>query len=292
MRRFSASTEPRLHLLRSLVLGLCLLSPARAYILDGPRNIAMGGATRGDPVGNTAILSNPAGLARTYVYGAQVAYTRAPGKLNMGGVNVADSKTNPDVAVGLAYGYLFSDSDAPDEVDGHDVKLGFAHPLIRNRLSLGVALHYMRFDHKEGDDLEGFTLDGGVLFSLTPSLSIGLAGENLIKRDHPRYPRRAGGGVAFSGERFTVDLDVMGDFDSAEKTKPVYAAGLELLLSDAVPVRLGFRRDEARDRSIAGGGLGFVNASGAGGSQLEFSYEQDLDDSEQYRFTIALTTFL
>lgn len=276
------------------LLGL-LAAPAAAQLVDSPRAMGMGGAVRGDPVANSALIHNPAGMARAMVYAAQAQYFRSgPSDANAVAVNVVDSKTQPNLAMGVAYGYQFTDSGAPMEASGHDARLGMATPLIPQQLSLGVSLHYMYLERDKADDLKRFTADVGLLWSPSQVLHVGLVGQNLIKTDDPAAPRKLGGGLAFTSGPLSIDVDVMADLDTAEETKPVVHAGLEVLLGEVVPLRGGVVYDKARDRTLATGGLGVMGGGGGGPSafQLNLAYQQDVDDSDFYLLSAGAVFFL
>lgn len=269
--------------------------PATATADESPRGLGMGTAVRGDPVGNSAVVYNPAGMARGHVYGAQVQYFRgSPGDLNQVGANIVDSKTQPAVAVGFAYNYNFTDDEAETEITGHDARLAFAHAAVPNRVHLGLGLHYLNLDAGGENLVDGFTVDAGLLVSVSSSFHIGAVGENLIDIDEAGYPRRAGGGVAYTGPTVTADVDVLYDFDThPDGARPVYAFGAELFLADAVPVRVGYRQDTATETKHLSAGLGFVNGKASGsGSQLHFGYRQNLEDSDDFLFGIGITMFL
>lgn len=274
---------------------LALATPAAGQTFSNPRVVGMAGAVRGDPLANSALLVNPAGMARAYTYAAEVAYNRAgPGDLNAAGINVVDSKTQPALAVGAAYAYQFTDPDAPIGISGHDARLAFAHAAVPNKVFFGVGLHYLHLDGDEPvDDLKGFTLDAGALISLTPSFHVGLSGQNLIDRDDPRLPRLAGGGVAYTGEILAVDFDTVVDFSTADSPKPIFALGAEALLGETVPVRLGVRRDQALERTFVGGGVGFLTTGeGARGNQFNVAFLQSVDETDVFQFSAGITLFL
>lgn len=296
-----------------LAVALCgaLLSaaPAAAQLLEDPRHVAMGGV-RGDPVANSAVIHNPAGLSRAYLYFAEVMYLRDAAGHNVAGVNIVDSKTQQQLAVGVAYGYQFTDEDAPIATDGHDVRLSLSHP-FSDRVHIGLGLHYLHLERtakaaegEEGeqtpevddpDDLKGFTLDAGVLIDVGQGLTIGLVGENLIHLDDPAAPRRAGGGLAFTADAFVIDVDVLADFDRHPKgeTAVMLDSGLELLVADVVPLRVGYSWDGALEQSWFGGGVGFLTrGEGSSGGQLSISYRQNLDDTDEYLLAAGLTLFL
>ncbi len=271
-----------------------LASPAAAQIADNTRGVGMGGAVRGDPLGASALRYNPAGMSRAYLYTAEAQYFRGgPGDINAVGLAIVDSKTQPALAVGASYDYEFTDQGAENEVSGHDIRLGFANALVPKRVHAGVALEYLTIDRGALGDLTGFTLDAGLLFTLAPAFHLGLVGHDLINLDDAARPRRAGGGVAYTGAFLTADVDVLADFDTQSSVRPVVNAGLELLLAEAVPVRAGFEWNDARDERWVGGGIGFISSGqGATSSQVGVSYRQNIDDAKNLVFAAGLTMFL
>ena len=287
---------PRLMAALPLVgLGLLWAAPAAAQTFSEARAQGMGGAVHADPLGNSAMVSNPAGLARGYMYGLEAGYFRSgPGDVNAAGLNIIDSKTQPSLAMGLSYGYEFSDSKTKPGVDGHDARLAFAHPMIPNQLSMGVGLHYMHFNRTGGpDDLKAFTLDAGLVFSLTPGIHLGVAGQNLINTHDAAAPMLAGGGLAYTGEYATLDFDTMADFTTAGEAKPVFLGGIELLLGKIVPIRAGVERNQASEVTRISGGLGFTMAEeGTGGSQFNLAFTKAVEVEKDFKFGAGFIFFL
>lgn len=277
---------------------LVLAAPAGAQLLDDPRAVAMSGM-RGDPIANSAVYHNPAGMSRAFIYAAEALYARDAAGQNVAGVNIVDSKTQQNLGVGVSYGYQFSDSDAPVKSDGHDVRLALSHPLS-DRIHAGVGLRYLHLDREadegvEVEDLKGFTLDAGVLVEVGSGIHLGVSGENLIDLDDPAVPRQLGGALGFTGESFTLDVDVMADFDRHPEgeTAVVVATGLELLVADTIPLRVGYTWDGALEESWVGGGVGFITkGAGSNGGQVSISYRQNVTDTEHYVFSAGLTVFL
>ncbi len=93
-----------------VALGALLLlaapAPARAALdLQGTRSIAMGGALRASPTGESAILLNPAGmtLLRNYIVAGLYQF-RVSDDASLVNASVVDSATNK-VAAGLFYSF-------------------------------------------------------------------------------------------------------------------------------------------------------------------------------------------
>ncbi len=268
------------------------IASGQEQVVDNPRGVAMG-ALSADAIGTSGIIHNPAGLSRAYVYQIDLLFLRnEPGNLNITGVNIADSKSQPAVATGLSYGYHSTDKGADFEQKGHDVRLSFAHPAIPDRLHLGVGLRYLEIE-RSTVGLQGFTVDAGLIFSATKGFHIGLVGKNLVDLDDPLAPRQAGGGVAFTGDAVTLTTDVLIDFTRhPDGPKPIFEAGLEGLMGDTIPIRVGYINDRVMTHQYVGGGLGFIVREGGGNGQLMLAYRHNITEAKNYTFGIGLTMFL
>ena len=286
--------------LRFICVGLMMTtwtSTASAQLVNSPRGQAMAGV-RGDPVASSALFYNPAGMSRSYLYSTEFGYFRAgPSDVNAVSVSVVDSKTQPQLATGLSYGFHFSDDGADIDESGHDVRLGFAHPAIQDRFNLGVTLRYLALERTVDKNTEsfpeGFTMDFGALISASSEFHIGLTAHNIIDLDNPNVRRRAGGGIAYTGASITLDVDGLVDFSSdLESPQPVIAAGLEFLAAGSVPIRAGFTHDGAVDQNWVSGGLGFMTGENVNGGQFSVTFRQNIDDTEQFDVGIGLTLFI
>jgi len=284
------------------LLALAAVVPvtAAAQVPLDPRSVGLAGAVRADPVANSALFGNPAGMARTYVYAAQAAYRRlGPNDTNSFGASIVDSKTQPSLAVGVGYAYEFADSGAPVEIESHDARMAFSHALIPNQAFLGMGLRYLRFD-RPGSALDAseFTLDAGAVISLSPTIHLGVNGENLLQTDEPTAPRRAGGGLAYTTDVFVLDLDGFSewsdlDLDGKKTASFVFAGGAELFLAEAIPFRLGVERHQGAKETTVSGGIGFSTASeGTGGSQLNVAFRKSIDVDDAFAFVAGFTLFL
>ena len=275
----------------AIFLLLSVAASAHAQLVDSPRAAGMGGANRGDPVANSALIYNPAGMSRSYQYAAQAQYFRS-GDLNVVGANVVDSKTQPALAVGVAYGYQFTDSGVKGN-DGHDARVGFSRAIIPGNVNVGVSLRYLYIERAEegAEDLKGFTLDAGLLFS-SDRFHLGISGQSLINLDDTAVPRKFGGGVAYTGDVITADFDAVAVFDAKNEAKMSYAGGLEIFLQEVIPIRLGYEYVSATESSWAGGGIGFVNGDGNNAGQVSISFRQNIEDAGQYLFAAGMTLFL
>ena len=270
---------------------------AQAQLVNSPRGLAMAGV-RADPVASSALIYNPAGMSRSFLYSAEFSYFRqGPDDVNAVSVNVVDSKTQPKLAAGISYGLHFTDDGAEREEAGHDVRLGFAHPAIQDTLNLGATLRYLSLEQTVNGQTdpfpEGFTMDLGVLISASSEFHIGLTAHNLIDLENPNVPRRAGGGIAYTGPSITIDVDALVDFSGyLESPQPVIAGGLELLVANSVPLRGGFTYDGAVDQKWVSGGMGFMTGQDVNGGQFSVTYRQNIDETKAFGVGIGLTLFI
>ena len=312
-------------LILAVLMGMCVPGMAQAQYLDSSRGAGMG-AVRGDPVGSSAVIYNPAGLSRALFYSAEAQYFRAQQeRVNVAGITIVDSRTQPQLAVGVAYGYQFSDKSAEIQHNGQDVKLALAHAVIPERFHVGFGFRYVAVNRTYGDledaddmemanmtedlrpnleALEGFTVDAGLLFSPSRSFHIGVVGHNLVDVESDALPVQAGGGIAYTGNPVVLALDGLADFSRhPDGVKPVLAGGLEVLLGRLVPFRLGYKFDgvgtcdEATNQCEANhwvsGGIGFMSAPRGGKSnQLTISYKHNITEPTEINVGLGLIFFL
>lgn len=122
------------------------------------RTMGMGEAFAGGGSGTGALHHNPASILAAPVYEGQLGYQRGfAGDSNAIGVSLADAKTNPTVAAGIAYSFGFARDeqlqdffDAHEEltntdnrVRDHDIRGALAFPLVPQLLSLGAGIRYV-----------------------------------------------------------------------------------------------------------------------------------------------------
>jgi hypothetical protein len=308
---------PALLLLLASIMGP---GQALAQYLGSARGAGMS-AVRGDPVGSSAVIYNPAGLSRALFYAVEGQYFRAqPEGINLAGVTVVDSRTQPQLAVGITYGYQFTDKSADLQHNGQDIKVAMAHAAVPERLHLGFAFRYIAINRSHHEDLiadaaesatelaeldalEGFTLDAGLLFSPSRSFHIGLVGQNLIDLDDPSVPMQAGGGIAYTGRPVVIAVDGMADFSThPDGVRPVISAGTEVLFGELVPFRLGYTFNGAGAPDDDGvhqpahwvsGGIGFLSAPRAGkANQLTISYRHNLTVKTEVNVGLGLIFYL
>ncbi len=139
--------------------------------LRNMRTMGMGEAFVGAGSGPGAIYHNPATILSAAVYEGAIGYQRGfSGETNAVGVSLADAKTNPSVAAGVAYSFGFGNdpqlrtalnaqasvSQPNSRVRDHDIRGAIAFPLVPGALSLGVGLRYV--NHSRGSWTQGITV--------------------------------------------------------------------------------------------------------------------------------------
>ncbi|NVB38388.1 hypothetical protein G6O69_11150 [Pseudenhygromyxa sp. WMMC2535] len=202
----------------SLGLGLAALGALEGDAqaspgVQGPRNIAMGGATRGSSGGTQAALINPAGLSYYQQFSIEGMYqydlqTRTHGL----GVFIADSLNTPRFALALGYIFmrgtphlLYDDiegdrSTLEIEHFGHEISGVLSVTAIPNWLYIGIKPQWqyvsMRYLDDEGVARDyrtkhnGFGLDASIGLNILNFARIGVVGYNLVQ---PLDPARMDG---------------------------------------------------------------------------------------------------
>ena len=136
------------------------------------RTMGMGEAFAGAGSGTGSLYHNPATILSAAIYEGQMGYQRGfEADMNAIGVSLADAKTNPSVAAGVAYSFGFGRDpglqaafDANEGLTGtnnrvrdHDIRGAVAFPLVPGSLSLGAGIRYI--NHSRGRWTQTITID-------------------------------------------------------------------------------------------------------------------------------------
>ncbi len=259
-----------------LLLALCVSTPVLAQArvddlrdLQSARSFAMGGAYRALGMGTEAVLGNPAALALWKMYRMELhGAWDTHGKDAFAGVSVMDGKTS-DLAAGLDY-HLVSLSNGGSRTTAHFSTLAFALPITPGVL-IGTSVHYLK-----GNGLllaNATTVDAGLLVRFNEGLNLGVSAHNLIDTHNEELTRYYSAHMGFLAGLFALAADVRGDYQSREKAVYTYHGGVEYLLGEAIPVRLGYSYDGFKQTSQLGVGLGFLTGEGGG---IDVGYRHDL----------------
>lgn len=253
--------------------------------LVGPRALALSAAT-GIAAGNEGLFLNPAAI------GARKRYSVEAGLLvdrrgadtagQFYGASVVDSLSSP-VTGGVSYVRA-----RRGEFTGSVWHLALAGAIAKD-LHLGVAGKWL--DVKGPRNTEAATVDAGLFWQVADYVSVGAAGYNLVPiANEAVAPMGAGAGIGLGNDRsFQLTADWRADFDRAGKTTNRYAAGVEVLLGQLVPLRAGWSKDEMLDARWWSIGAGLVTRNGVA---LDVGYRQSLDDASARTVAATLKVFL
>jgi hypothetical protein len=193
---------------------------ATAPPLPGTRALGMAGALRGSATGDSALTLNPSGMSllRAYIIEAMYAHDRIdPGQTNVGRLSIVDSTSGFNISGGIYYNYL-SDEAAGFERSGHEGGGALSFPLGQY-LFIGGGVKYFRLSQTGGTRVRGFTFDAGLTLRPLPSVSIGVAAQNLADLHTDRAPRTVGGGVTLGAARsLLLGVDAVVDFTTRRDT--------------------------------------------------------------------------
>ncbi len=294
-RPLRLAAAPVLSLL--LAGGAAAGTPAPLTIPDlaGPRTLALGGGV-GLASGSEALFSNPAALAarKRYVVDTFYLTDRRPGldgsaeRQDFFGGTAADSATT-----GVAAGFSYTRAMKGVET-GTLLRLGLATQLTRG-LSVGVQGNYFDLHGAERID-KNFNLDAGVFLQVSPKVSVGAAGYNLVHNEHREVlPRAWAAGFAVGAD---TSLQLVGEYriehdraraaDGSAKSTNRYSVGAEYLFANAVPVRAGYERDETLDTSWWSAGVGYVTQRYV----VDLAFRQSTTDPTARTFALALRVFV
>jgi hypothetical protein len=261
--------------------------PASVPDLLGARSLSMG-AYRGLAAGNDGIFTNAASLAARRRYSLESAWflDREGGTTDIQTLSFSavDSETS-SVTGGVAYTRVFS-----GPWTGNLFHVPIAFP-VANSFFLGVTGKYQSLDGPAHDEMRAGNLDASAFWQPVNLVGVGASVYNLLNAGHQQIePRAYGAGLSIGDDRrFHVAADWRGDEQRRGKLTSLYAVGGELLVSDAVPLRAGFMRDETRNASFWSAGIGIVSSGGFG---IDVGYRQRIEDPLERTIAVALKLFL
>ncbi len=236
--------------------------------IQSARAYAMGGAYRALGLGTEAVLGNPAAMALWKTYRLELHGSwDARGHDAFGGVSVMDAKTS-DLAAGVDY-HILSLRSGEGRATGHFTTLAFALPITPGVL-IGTSVHYLRLSEPVRSNAS--TVDLGLLLNFS-AFTIGFSAHNLIDTQNVELNRYYSLHAGYLAGLLTVAADVRADFESRDQRVLTYGAGLEYILGQALPVRVGYTYDGFQKTSQLGVGLGFMTEGGGG---LDFAYRHDV----------------
>ncbi len=251
-------------------------SPEQGFDLgevQHPRSVAMGGARTALGSSTNALWGNPANLplSRVYHFEALGAWGPEARRQSYGGA-VVDSSTNR-LAGGFGGVWNITDPNGMRR-QWTDLRLTLAYPLI-DKLSVGVTGRYLRVNQSVssgplGDSLVSggtrgeaifntATIDLGVTLAPIEGLRIGAVGKNLTNPGTGVAPTLFMGGIGYQTGIVSVEAEGVADFTTYGRTAGRVMLGAEVFVAEHVPLRAGYRFDEALKVHSVSGGAGYVD---------------------------------
>ena len=225
------------------------------------RGMALGSGSRASALGTSAVVYNAANLplARLYHVESLFGYLAGENAYTLGAA-VADSVSNR-VAAGMVMRRFFGGGLRP--YDGWDGRMSLGMPISQS-IGIGISGRYFKLSPSNQSTSfrtrKGFTMDVAVRITPTDGLHIAALGYNLINRHTSLAPTLLGGSASYSfSDRFSVGADFMADITTFDHATYIAGGGVELLIGDSLPLRMGYRHDTGRGAGRLTGSIGYVD---------------------------------
>lgn len=246
--------------------------------VESPRIAALGGALRASSNSTEALFINSANMAASRVYhiGA-LAQIWPESSRQTYGLGIVDSIVSASrLAGGLGGTFTRQDPDGVDRTD-FDLRFALAYPFSEH-FFLGALGHYLSLKQagfprgiynlvpsqaaggtRDSAIVQSLSFDAGLTLKPSPEFGLSLVGYNLTDPGNGFMPLMLGGGAYYGTRDFTLEADVIGDFTTYETGKVRAMGGGELLVSDHVPLRAGYRYDQGAKSHAISGGIGYID---------------------------------
>jgi len=234
---------------------------------DTARGIALGTGLRASAVSTSALAYNPAALVlgKLYHLEGSVDYMSSYSGVALG-AGIVDSSTSK-VGAGIAFrGFVSGD----EGISGIDGRAAIAFPFA-DAVSIGIGGRYLNLDYEallmngmteETELVEGFTMDASIRVQPVPVVSLSLLAANFINLDSAAVPVLLGGGAAFAiADIASIGADLLFDVSTFDSAAVIFGAGVEVLVAQVAPIRLGYSFDTKRELHTLSGGAGYTDRS-------------------------------
>lgn len=242
------------------------------------RNHGMGGAFESLGYGAESILGNPAALSLYKRYLLEGNGGWDPG-LGYGYGSIAISDSTNALAAGISYQFCTYGGD--ERRWANTTTVAVAYPLAQF-LHLGVAMRWNVITG--GSNTNSVTMNAGLVVKPADFLSFSFSGHNLISNyntDLPRYFVFSASAMLL--EQLSPVFDLWMDFNQPT-ARFDFRGGLEWLVAQSFPLRIGYQYDGITTKQYIGGGIGyFVEGSG-----IDLAYRHELGENATGKL-IALT---
>jgi len=244
--------------------------------IETPRITATNGAVRALSNSTEALFYNPANMSTSRVYHlSALAQIWPESNRQSYGIAAVDSVgSSARVGGGIGATYNTQDTNGINR-NWTDIRGAISYP-FSDQLYMGVGVHYMRLRQNGEGPLgasvassgmsgeyivTGFTFDAAGTFKIVDGLALTIVGVNL---NHPKttfQPTSVAGGIGFGKELFSLEADVVADFDTWDSTKIRAMGGGEYLLADHFPLRAGYRYDDGAKSHSVSAGFGYLDTT-------------------------------
>lgn len=242
------------------------------------RNHAMGGAFESLGYGAEVILGNPAALTLYKRYQIEGNGAWDPG-LGAGYFNIAVADSTTTLAAGISY--QFATYGGTERRWAHTTTLALAYPLA-DFLHVGVAARYNAI--VGASPTNSVTMNAGLVVKPADFLSISFSGHNLVPNynvDLPRYFVASVSGLFL--KQLTPVFDLWLDFNQPA-ARFSFRGGVEWLVADTFPLRLGYQYDGIVNKQYVGAGIGYFS----GGSGIDLAYRHELSNGKGQLVALTL----
>ncbi|MCB9728065.1 MAG: hypothetical protein H6744_11620 [Deltaproteobacteria bacterium] len=301
-------TRPALHCRTRapLLLGSAILMMATALARPGHARedgapaaaLGLGDAVRSSATGAAGLYFNPAGMGMNHQYSFEAGYSYTgdqPGHAI--GASAVDSKTNPALAMGMAYTFITSEEGGGSR-HGHRIRGGLAagHAWDSVAFSVGLGIHYLNLKREFAaaadplnKDPSFLTIDSGLILEIARVIRLGVVGQNLIDtKTVTEAPRKVGFGLTAILGKVEISFDTDLDLQTEDKLTPSYSFGTQALLGGSVVTRTGFILDNILDEKRVTVGLGYVSSVVAG----DFALAKAVDHGGGWTISLGLRYFM
>jgi hypothetical protein len=200
-----------------------------------------------------------------------------PQGYGFGSVGLADS-TNP-LSMGISYHFVTYGGEARRWAHLTTVALAYA---FGDLIHIGLTTrHHVIVGPKPANSI---TLNAGLIAKPVSWLTLGFSGHNLIHVYNPDITRYfvASVGVQILGQ-LTPAFDLRMDFNQPDP-RLAYHAGIEWLIAQTFPVRIGYQFDGIANHQYISAGVGWFSD----GSGIDFAYRHEIEGNKGQLLSLTL----
>lgn len=261
-------------------------SPEQAYDMGqipSARASGMGDALTAFGGSTTGLYLNPANMALARVYHLEALGAYSPeSQRQTVGLAIVDSVINSAHLSGGVTGAWSEIDPSGLHRTWTDIRAALALPL-GDYVAIGATGRWLQVDQAlnagvfglgganpltttdwaasgtpNGTVYNGLTFDLGATF-MAEGFRLGLVGHNLTDPGNALAPTTAAGGVGYSNQTFTLELDGLLDFTTFGHTTGRVMAGGEVFVADRYAIRAGWRFDSGTNINAPSLGFGYVD---------------------------------